>query len=586
MTRQIEVKQENIGHIFFMGGFIVCLILLRSFYITHITGPFIYADEFGYWSHAAHLTGNIWAGAMDGVSWYSFGYSLWLAVTFLFSNQMIVMYRIAIGMNILMSLGVYALVYGTVRKLAKDQDVVTCEWIAFAVTCFPTYIFYSYTTMCETLGTLVIWLLFYELILLEENPVWWKGLLLGATAGYAFMVHNRMLTALLAVGVCLAVLWILHKIDWKIIAAFAASVMVMLLLYVFLKDFLEDVVVNNQVFEKTQTTIARGTANTFAQVWRKFLANFTPQNMVKPIVSLMGQLWHCLSSTYLLAGFGMIYLIRRLMKNVRRGVNVSACTYPLGAFIFSVGLTSVISYGPERGTPGRVRIDPAFYGRYNECYYPLLIMMALLFLCSMEWRSAWKQIAGVAAGYFVLSVGMYFRLYGLEGYLNIVSAVSIHIFHWLGEFSVWKCTGIALFGCGIIVGVCCFKRLGRLAHYVAMTVLTVLFFATALYCMRTAIRGENDYTMQYTPLFDYLNENTEKREVVYITTNGKPAFDLQSRLVDKPVVVMWPENLDTIDGTAYVVTRGEELEKAAVTNYEVCLECEEFLVIRLNRQDG
>lgn len=88
--------------------------------------------------------------------------------------------------------------------------------------------------------------------------------------------------------------------------------------------------------------------------------------------------------------------------------------------------------------------------------------------------------------------------------------------------------------------------------------------------------------MQYKPLFDYLNENTEKDEIVYITANGKPAFDLQSRLVDKPVVVMWGENLDAIKGEAYAVIRGEELENIPVSDFEICLECEEFLILRLN----
>ena len=186
---------------------------------------------------------------------------------------------------------------------------------------------------------------------------------------------------------------------------------------------------------------------------------------------------------------------------------------------------------------------------------------------------------------------MYFRLYGMDGYLNIVSSVSIHIFHWLGEFSVWKCAGIALLGGGVIAGLCCFKRIGHLGRYAGMTVLVLLFSTTALYCMRTSIRGENDYTMQYAPLFDYLNENMEKGErvrgqalekgeIAYITTNGKPAFDLQSRLVDKPVVVMWTEELDKIAEPAYVVIRAEELEEVPI-DYEICLECEDFLVLGL-----
>ena len=106
MTQRIGQNREKIISIIFMGGFIFGLIFLRLFYITRTTGPFIYADEFGYWSHAAHMAGQTWAGVMNGVSWYSFGYSFWLALSFLFSDRMIVMYRIAIILNVMMCLGI------------------------------------------------------------------------------------------------------------------------------------------------------------------------------------------------------------------------------------------------------------------------------------------------------------------------------------------------------------------------------------------------------------------------------------------------------------------------------------------------
>lgn len=574
-------KKEQIGKFLFMGMMFLGVIFLRVFYITRTTGPFIYADEFGYWSHAAHMAGETWAGAMDGVSWYSFGYSFWLALTFLFSNQMVVMYRIAILLNVLMSLGVYVLAYGIIRKLVKEQETVICGSIAFVVTCFPTYIFYSYTTMCETLVVLVVWLLFYELISLEERPRWWKGVLLGLTAGYAFMVHNRLLTALFTVCVCMVVLWMLQRIDWKIIVSFVSSVLLMFLLYVIVKAFLESMIVNSQVIAETQAVISRGSANTFGSIWKKFLLLFTPERIVRPFLSLMGQLWQCLSATYLLAGLGVIYAFRYLKRSLKDGQNICCYAYPLLAFLFSVGLTSVVAYGPEIGTTGRVRIDTAFYGRYNECYYPMLVMLALLLLCNKELRGVLKICLGMAVLYLALSVGVFFRLYGLDGYLNIVSAVSTHIFHWLGEFSVWKCSVIALLGSGIVIGLCQFRRMGRLGCCAGMLALTFLFSTTALYCMRTSIRGENDYTNQYIPIYDYLNENTVKDEVVYICEESKPAYDLQSRLVDKPVVVMEVDQLDKVKEDAYVVLRQEQMEELSVIDYEVCLECKEFLVLKL-----
>ena len=582
MRRQIHQNQNIIKDSLLLGLFVLGVMFLRLFYITRTFGPFIYADEFGYWSHAAHMTGHTWAGVMDGVSWYSFGYSFWLMITFLFSDKMVVMYRSAILLNLLMSLGVYALAYHTIRKYAKELGVTTCGLIAFAVTSFPTYIFYSYTTMAETLVALVVWLLFYELISLEEKPVWWKGILLGVTSGYAYMVHNRMLTAVLAVAVCLAVLWFMRKIDWRVMLSFGISFLLMIAVYVFVKNSLDSMVVANKTMADTGTVITRGNYNTLSAMVDKSRKVVRLDKMGKLVVSALGELWQFLSSTYLLAGLGVAAGILYLKKNIRIGQHLCSYAYPMIAVLISVAMTAVATLGGLTQENGRVRIDRLFYGRYNECYFPMIIMLALIMLCTEETGSILKISLGVIVVYLCLSVGMFFRLRGIEnGYLNIVSSVSIHIFHWLGEFSVWKCSVIALIGGGIVVVLCRFKRMGRLGCCAGMLALVFLFSTTALYCMRTSIRGENDYTLRYTPVYDYLNANTVQEEVVYICERDKAAFDLQSRLVNKPVVSILLERLSEISEEAYVVIREEQMDELPITEYEVCLECEEFLVLRL-----
>lgn len=577
-----RIMTDKIKDYFIISMFALGVIVLRVFYITRTSGPFIYADEFGYWAHAAHMAGQTWAGVMDGVSWYSFGYSFWLALTFLFSDQMEVMYHIAIGINILMSMGIFALAYRIVRKLANGQSVFLCGFIALAVTSFPTYIFYSYTTMAETLVVLVIWILFYEMISLEENPTWLKGALLGITAGYAFMVHNRMLTAVLAVAVCLTALWIMHRIDWRVLAAFAVSFLLMIAIYSFIKGYLDSLIMANQTVEETGIGVTRGGYNTLTYMINKFGRVFRPEKFVGLLLNTCGQLWQFLSATYLLAGGGIVYGVLCLKKNIASRQHLCIYAYPMTALLISVGMTAVATLGSLKNVGGKVRIDLLFFGRYNECYYSMLIMLGLIALCTEELRCVLKTYLGIILVYLVMSVVIFFRTRGIEnGYLNIVSAVSIHIFHWLGEFGVWKCCLIALLGGGVIVGLCQFRRLGKLGCYAGLLVLIFLFSTTALYCMRTSIRGENDYTNQYTPLYDYLNQNTAQGDIVYTCGENKPAFDLQTRLVNKAVICTVPERLNEVSVGTYVVIREDQMEDMNVTDYDVCAECNEFLVLKL-----
>ena len=198
-----------------------------------------------------------------------------------------------------------------------------------------------------------------------------------------------------------------------------------------------------------------------------------------------------------------------------------------------------------------------------------------------EYKLAWKNYAGTLAIYLAASVGVFIRVHGVEnGYLNIVSAVAIHIFYWLGEFSVIKCVVIALAGSVVFLGVCCVRWKNRWNYCAAFLMLLFLFSTTALYCMRTSIRGENDNTVRYTPMFEYLAENTQKNDFVYICQEGKMSYDLQTRLVDRAVVCTLPERVGEVQDGTYVVIREEQLEEMEISEYAVCLENEEYVVIR------
>lgn len=566
-----------------LGVCMLGVIAVRAFYITRTAGPFIYADELGYWSHAAHMTGNTWAGVMDGVSWYSFGYSFWLALTFFLSDRMLVMYRIAIAINICMGLCTFAAAYRIIRRYLPEHDRLVSGLLAFAVTTYPTYVFYSYTTLSETLVALIVWLLFYELVSMEERPAWWKAMALGVTASYGFMVHYRMLAVLGAVGVCLLVLLITHKINWKHLLLIAVSAGVLFIGYLFMKEYLTLAIVRNEVVESTGGVVSQGSYNTFEFAVRKFLRMFRWTSIKNVLLNVMGQIWECLSSSYLLVGLGSAYCVKQIWKGKKTAESACLYIYPVVSLLCSIGMTGIVAYGklmPQAG--GRVRLDLAFSGRYSAPLIPLLVTAACVMLLQSEYQFVWKCYAGTLLVYLAVSVGVFIRLHGVEdGYLNIVSTVAIHIFHWLGDFSVLKCVLIAVAVSLVFIGLCCIKWRNRLNYCAAFLMIIFLFSTTALYCMRTSIRGENDNTARYTPMFEYLTENTDKGEIVYICQDGKMSYDLQTRLVDKAVVCTLPEHLAGLEKGTCVVMRLEQIDAANITGYEVCLENEEYIVIRM-----
>lgn len=567
------------GHLVFL---LFCLgtVILRVFYISKVNGPFVYADEFGYWAHAAHMTGKTWAGVMNGIGWYGFGYSFLLAPALLLSGEMAVIYKIAVLFNVAMCVAVYGLAYLAAGRLFADWNALQRGAAAFAATSFSSYIFYSYVTMSETCVTLLLWLVFYELISLEESPAWWKGMLLGVTLGFAYMVHNRMVGVIIAVFFCMLLLTVHHRSDWKSNVICLAALMGSMILKRIFQGYFVDMVENNSMMTALGISVEMGGANLAGSQVGKVAGLFRFQGIKEFVLNVIGQLWECMSATYLLFGLGAVFAVKRLWHGYRMKKDMCLYLFPLLAVTISIGITGIFFYSsPLTAAAGKTRIDTLFYGRYNECFFGMLILFGIGLLAEHK-RNDYKTYLLILAVYSGLSAMMYVRLGNTDDkYLNVVSAVGIHMFHWLGEFSVWKCCFIAILGAVMVSGLYYIRFPYHLRHYAACLLLVFLFATTALHCMRTSIRGENDYTARYNNIFDYLQDNTEQNEVIYICEKEKMAYDVQTRLVDRIIVSIPFESMEQVQEGTYVIVNAADADQIDTEQCKVCLDENEYWVI-------
>ncbi len=572
----IRNKKEYVIFSFFCLGTLV----LRLFYITKVNGPFVYADEFGYWSHAAHMAGHTWAGVMDGIGWYAYGYSFVLLPAVLLSNQMAAAYKIAVLLHVFLCLLVYGLAYAIARRLVPSLGAFGRGMIAFAATSFTSYIFYSYVTMCETLITLLVWLAFYEIVSLEERESWWKGAGLGLTAGFAYMVHNRMIVVVAAVFLCVVLLAFLRRLHWKTVVLYLAAFTGMFVLNSQLKTYFVGRVEHNPTMEALGITVRMGQANTGGVQMQKLLGLFTPDGFLQFFLNGLGQVWECLSATYLLFGIGVVYALVWAYRSFKNREGICLYLFPVVSVLMSVAVTAVFFYSaPLAEAAGKMRIDTLFYGRYNECFMGMLLLLGIAVFFGEE-KVSWKILLGTVAVYLVLTALMAGRIGDPKNtYLNVVSATGIHMFHWLGAFSVGKCAVAALTGSVVFVALCYVRLPYGVQRCLACLSLVFLFATTALHCMRICIRGENDYTARYTVLFTYLNESAGPGDVVYVCEREKMAYDVQTRLMDKTVVSAEPKQLTKAEPGTYAVIRAEDVPEIAGMSYEPCLEDEEYLVI-------
>ena len=574
-----KYKNKIIIGIFFLAAF-----FLRIFYISKVKGPIVYTDELGYCGHAAALTGNTWSGVMGNMPWYAFGYSLLLAPLFLLSTDIAVMYKMAVILNMILGLLNYWIAYKVIRKAMPEVSKgMSAGVIAFTATSYSAYIFHSYIAWSETLLTFLVWLILYELISLEEKPGYTKSILLGATAGYAYMVHNRMLAVAAAVLLTTIFLVWSKKIKVQHFLLVLFALIALFLLSSMGKNYLEDLLVSNTVQPSMGgANISFGKTNTLSDQIGKVKEILTIDGMKKFLLNAIGQVWQILSATYLIAGFGIAFCIDKGIKAIREKKNISFCLFPFMALAATIAMTSLFFIeGSAVSADSAVRIDTFFYGRYNDILMGVFIMMALLFFhLEKERKTYCIYCIPVYAIYLTASFVIYYNLKDIKSfYINTVSAVSIYVFHWLGDFAVWKCALITF-----CVSVLCLisgliKMPKHINRYIISLVLVFFFSTTALKCMRFVIRGENDYIQQYTEIFDFLNENTEKRDVIYTTMSGKPAYDLQTRVVDKAVISIDKGQEDLVTGSYYIVIPEQDYSDYNGTDYTMCLQIKDYIII-------
>lgn len=583
--------KENTKNNLFYLMFVLGVIFFRVFYITKVKGPFVWTDELGYWGHAANLTGNSWAGVMNGMAWYAFGYSLWLMPLFLITDQVLLMSRLAVLLNVVFSVLIFGLAVRVIRRLSDSSDPFFVGAAAFAATSYSALLFQSYITWGETLISLLVWAILYVMLRLEERPTLGKSLLLGFLLGYAYMVHNRMIAVIGAVFLTLLILVLIKKLPVKYLFGVFFALALVFGIYLVLKQELRSLILTDQELRRLGIETMIGKANTLEDQIQKIKSLFTVQGMSLFLNKLIGQIWHFLSVSYLSAGLGVLLCLDGLAAILKKREQKLLSLYLLPLLMLAATIAMTALFFIETGTDsGRVRIDTYFYGRYNDVLVPFFVAAGLCFLREYA-EESYRGRYGVAAcvGIYLAASFCVYRQVGqiTDFYLNTVSAVSIYTFHWLGEFAVWKCMLMAVSVGMVLLATMAFGRgkdFRKAAHGMLCLMLALFFATTAFFCMRAVIRGENDYIGQQAALYEYLNENTSRGDVVYTLSRGKPAYDLQTRLVDKQVIPIEASMVEQVAEGSYLVLAEEDVSLLETIAFESCAETADYAVVKKTGQ--
>lgn len=313
-------------------------VVLRLWLSRFRMGPVILADEAGYLAAARLLAG----GPGADLSWHTFyqgGYALLLAPAFWVSDDPVTVYRLVMGINALSGALIFPLAYLALKRLGKE-DVP----LAWAASLLPAVVFFGRYALADAILPVVVlaWLLALDRFIRRGDFAVPAALL----ACFAWAVHSRGVVFPLVQGVVL--LCLIRR--WRRPALLGLAVTVL--------GGLAVLRFNTFLLTELYPSGARDLGGNLLTR----LTSLDGQGWA--LSGAVGQIWYLITSTWGLAGVGLVAVAAAALR--RRPMALVLCAVTFG-----------IAYASTAALPDEDRVGNFAYGRYLSCVAVVYVLIGL-----------------------------------------------------------------------------------------------------------------------------------------------------------------------------------------------------------------
>lgn len=495
------LKSRKSREKFILVASIILIVICRMWHIIDLNGPFVFDDEAGYWAHAANLSGLPWKNVES--TWFSYGYSLLLSILFMFSRNMAVLYRLAIIVNTV--LGVICLFLGI--KLLDEMEVSCSKilkiWMSFLAVNYSAYIFQSQIAWAETF--LYTWFLLTMLLSIRfcKNPDRKNSFEVTISVFFLYVIHNRTLAVIVAYLMLLGYMLIQKKIRIQKLTKIIFMMVIMVCINDYMKDHLALLMLGGH----------RGFSNNnVSSQMSKISVISSWEGWIRLLLSLAGKLWYLLSSTFLLAFSGFIYIIKRFLKASKEQEEIKYFYFFLGLCVLGTLAVATISTLPQIVDYSKeTRLDVFFYGRYTDTLSGILIIMGILNLIEdtkARWR--YREYAIVIMGYILCTFLLYIQIKDISWYYLNITCVP----------GIWNPENLRLqLYAGVVILLYIMSNILRSEKTCKWTkmielvwggiILPVCFMGIANRSYRAVIEPAQSYYAEHAEIYETLNQYTQ-----------------------------------------------------------------------------
>lgn len=359
--------------LFFVFGIILVIFYSRN--IGTLNGINIINDEFGYWGIAAEIAGYDWQELLSTTPYYSYGYSILLVPLYWLKLDAALMYKVAIGYNIVFLLAAYGVSYLFAKTMFSWIDSKILLILCFLISFYTNNYVQIEIAWTESLLYFLVWVYIFLFALYIKKQQ--KKYILGAiiVALYMYSVHQRCLGILLVTFFMIFIQIIQRRQNYRTIGIILFVSCLFLVLFQFGKQNMIDSFFSDN---------ALVSANTMTGQSEKLFTVFGSWAGFSELVkSVIGKLFYLIATSAFLIVFALEKWICDFIMTVKQTARTKkiVCNGDqevsfllLMMFLASFGINAIAMFSSMG------RLDMLVYGRYVEFIMGPALLYGMVFL--------------------------------------------------------------------------------------------------------------------------------------------------------------------------------------------------------------
>lgn len=520
----------------------ILIAALSIYRIRELVLPSILNDEFGYWANAAHIFGYDWSGVVSMSPYYSYGYSLFLFPLFLLKDPSL-SYQCGLLLNVIFYIVSYLISFRCCNMVSKRMPKSLSAILCLIPALYCNNLLQAHATWTEGILYLFFWILIFVLLNLTQKEKLYYFSLCSILTIALYVIHQRTIGVIIALVISFLIFFFLKRISLKQLLSFFIPLLVCALVALLVKsNFKENV-------WSVASPIISGATEYSGQIHKIISIITDMETFTYALKGFIGKFFYLLVSSCGLAGYGIIFCFRHIIKGFREKAPLSLpAFFLLLSLFFTLGINTVF-------TVGTLRIDAILYGRYAEFLIGPFLLLGIIFVFTH--KSSWKWFLLISAVMFICALSIRSYLHQGSEYLAPMSVGTSLFFDTENQIFMVRYALLIPILLGAVLCLSSFFKKGFLKIIVFLPVL-VFWILSAKNVVDNSLISFQRGCSELVNIANAIKDTDEGYPVYFIynenySSENWHAERIQFMLPDKSFEKITYDQLEDLSGDYYVV---------------------------------